>query len=349
MSETKIQLEEVREAYLELRGQIGRRPGLHKLRARLNGGSFGRLKRLLDQVEAEENGFTTPDKPMPDPVTRLVAQIWDEIDKAADDSFADRCKAFEEAEAQMKAQIHDLEGQRVESQVALTDSESIREQMVAKIQILESDLDEARTRTQEQDALLASRDNIIEQLNARIGEYKDAQVRQAHEHEQARKELNTRIKEAEAAKANLELIHKQDEERQMAQHAAVLETRDKQIAELTGQAKGLEARIEELKSQVAQSREDAERRIEEKAMSDHQVIRLEGQLSQIRSENHQITENISDLLEKLAKSEAALVSSTETITEQKVLLAKHEEANRLQQETIDQLKKELNSKKASPS
>jgi chromosome segregation ATPase len=309
MAETKIEMDEVRDAYRVLFAQLGRRPGLQLMRKQLGKGSFSRIKRLLDQVEAEEYKLTTPEKPLPDPLAKLVTQIYEEIDQAADASVADRSKAFEEAEAEFQKQMTDKDEELAQMKADLAQSEVERGQMEARIQILEQDLQAEQEKTAE---LATVRDNLqatLEQLEPRIEELKAANIQQTQATEQMRADMAGQIKHAVDALEETRNSHQQQLQIKDNDHQAEVGKRDQAIAELKGQLQGYEGRIEGLKEQVNQARADAERRIEEKGESDKTVIKLEGKIVALDFSNAKLEEENKVLNQKLGTMSSDLSSA----------------------------------------
>jgi chromosome segregation ATPase len=338
MAETKIEIEDVRGAYRELFAQMGRRPGLQLMRKQLGGGSFSRIKRLLDQVEAEEYKLTTPEKPLPEPLAKLVTQIYEEIDQAADASVADRSKAFEEAEAEFQKQMANKDEELAQMKADLAQSEEERGQMEARIQILEQDLQAEQEKTAE---LATVRDNLqatLDQLKPRIEELKAANIQQAQATEQMRADMAGQIENAINNLENTTMRHKQELQIKDNDHQAALGKKAEEIAELKGQLQGHEARIEGLKEQVDQARADAERRIEDKQESDKAVIQLESELSKIKEAKEKISENKKELEILVQSKNKEIENLNRSVRKLELGIERAETSNKEKDELIKTLK-----------
>lgn len=259
MAKTRLQKHDVRDAIAHFRATEGKIPGQHRLLQYIGHGSFVRLKKLLYELESEEAERLLPSgKPLPDPITGLIDQLWAELDRYAQAREQDQDNRTAEALADMRRELAaakaDQEGlvaqldAKHDALAAATQDNAV---MAGRIHALETQL--ART-----EGALSSRDQTLAAYDQQL--------------DQARATLAAAEQQAATREAQWKAAIKNEEEKAFSQQQALnqhIAERDERVQEL---GKALEYFQQELRSS-----EDRRRKQEQ------QLATLESELTRIKS------------------------------------------------------------------
>jgi len=179
--QSAVTVDEVKEAIAALKAQGAPDPGVHRIRAYLGRGSVTTINKHKHTLRARALERVLPGtrKPIPDPITERVAEIWsdlnDEIDRleqvrfdeARQDLEAEKARytALEQAHQELAAQQEDVKKQLASVEHALSDSTTGNAQLRETIAVLQQGLAESKqTHAQTQQQLERAREDTAREV-----------------------------------------------------------------------------------------------------------------------------------------------------------------------------------------
>ena len=281
-----VTVDEVKEAIEALKAQGVPDPGVHRIRAYLGRGSVTTINKHKHTLRARALERVLPGtrKPIPDPITERVAEIWsdlnDEIDRleqvrfdeAHQDLEAEKARytALEQANQELAAQHEDVKKQLASVEHALSDSTTENAQLRETIEALQQELaasKQAHAQTQQQ--LERAREDTAQEV-ANKKELVAAHARA----EENYSVLNQSLREALAQQKDLLAQQTQEKEDWRSRYHLMHDDLTQQLQTLKKESETAETAQQQKTTELTQAQREIDRLKAERSRQEDQVKAL---------------------------------------------------------------------------
>lgn len=319
MPQPTLHLSEVREALEHFRAQGVMQPGLLRLQRYIGHGSIPRLRRLLHEIQMETLDKLAPDmiERIPDPITKLAAQVWTEIENALEDKEQQLkdTAALEIEKAHVKVQALEQQLHALEDDCQTKQGEIDAEKQ--SVQALQDKLQAATEALMQAQQLGLSQKQECEHLHVQLQSQRAEQAQQAKYSAQREAKL--------LASLDMERQRSYDDALKAQQHLhqcqAQLASVQTQLAELRATHTGMQAQSKaqqaRLEQQLQESRTLSEALAHQVRQQQEHVATLHHAHATLASQQDTMQHEIRALEQKNQRLEAKLKKA------QRLLQRKH--------------------------